>query len=104
MNNVHRAYLARLVCLAGGMVQLIYGLLAVRFTPTQNLYGWDEALWALANVGMIGAVYGLLALDVARLRRLAMVGTTLVILGHLIRIVASALRILHPSGNYRPLL
>jgi len=48
-------------------------------------------LWAVANVGMIGGAFGLLALDVARPRWLAVLGAAINILGNLIRIVASAL-------------
>lgn len=100
MKNVHLARLASLVCLAGGMIQVIYGLLTIPFGPySQHSYGWDEVLWALANVGMIGAVLGLLALDVAHARWLAAIGGALAILAHLTRIVVSALIILRPSWD-----
>jgi hypothetical protein len=104
MNNVRRARLAGLVCLAGGMLQLIYGLLAIPFPYAENNFGWAEVLWALANVGMIGGVLGLLALDVARPRWLAVIGAALSILGNLNRIVVSALLILRPSPAYVPLI
>jgi hypothetical protein len=56
MNNVHRAYLASVVCLAGATIQIIYGLLAIPFGPyTEMNAGWDEILWALVNVGFIAA-------------------------------------------------
>jgi hypothetical protein len=99
MHNLRRARLASLVCLAGGTVQIIYGLLAIRFYFYESGYEWAEALWAVANVGMIGGAFGLLALDVARPRWLAVIGTALSILGHLIRIVASALIIIAPSNS-----
>ena len=100
MKNFRLARLASLVCLTGGMIQVVYGLLAIPFGPySQHTYGWDEVLWALANVGMIGAVLGLLALDVARPRWLAGFGGALAILGQLIRIVVSALIVLRPSWD-----
>jgi hypothetical protein len=98
MNHLRPAYLASLVCLAGGAIQIIYGLLAIPFPYWENGYEWTEALWAVANVGMIGGAFGLLALDVGRPRWLAVIGAVLSILGNLIRIVASALLIIAPSG------
>ena len=92
MKNRRLAYRASLVCLEGGAIQVVYGLLAIPFGPyTENPLAWDEVLWALANVGMIGAAVGLLALDVARPRSLAVIGGALTILGHVLRIVVSAL-------------
>jgi hypothetical protein len=98
MNNLRRAYLASLIALSSGAVQIVYGLLAIWFPYGYHNYGWDEALWAVVNVGMIAGSLGLLALDVGRPRWLAVVGATLSILGNLIRIVASALLIIAPSG------
>lgn len=99
MNNLRRAYLASRVCLAGGMIQLIYGLLAIQFGPyTQRASTWDEALWAVANVGMIGGALGLLALDIARPRWLAVIGAVLSVFGNLMRIMVSALLIMSPSN------
>jgi len=100
MNNLHRARLASLVCFAGATVQVIYGLLSIPFPfyDPSTYYGWDEALWAVANVGMISAAVGLLALDVARPRWLAAIGAALSILGNIIRIVMSALLIVSPAN------
>jgi hypothetical protein len=39
MNNLRRAYLASLVCLAGGAIQIIYGLLAIWFPYGYQFYG-----------------------------------------------------------------
>jgi hypothetical protein len=97
MNNLRRAYLASLVALSGGAVQVIYGLLAIWFPFGYHAYGWDEALWAVANVGMIGGVLGLLFLDVGRPRWLARLGAALSVLGHLLRIVVSVLLIVAPA-------
>jgi hypothetical protein len=90
MNNVHRAYLASVVCLAGATIQIIYGLLAIPFGPyTEMDAGWDEILWALVNVGFIAGALGLLFLDVGRPRRLAVIGAAVSVLASLSRIVAS---------------
>jgi hypothetical protein len=97
MNNLRRAYLASLVCLAGGAIQIMYGLLAIWFPYGNQFYGWDEALWVLANVGMIGGVLGLIFLDVGRPRWLARLGAALSVLGNLLRIIASVLLIVAPA-------
>lgn len=102
--NSRIAHLASIACLAGGMIQILYGLLAIPFPYGQTDYGWDELLWALATVGMIGAALGLVALDVARPRWLAVLGATLSILGNMLRIVVSALLIREPSDAYVPLI
>ena len=91
MNHLRRAYLASLVCLAGATIQFIYGLVATRFHFWENGSEWMEALWVVANVGMIGGALGLLALDAGRPRWLAALGAAIGVLGSLIRIVASAL-------------
>ena len=105
MNGFHRARLAGLVCLAGSMLQIIYGLLSIPFPYAQSIAAWPEILWALANVGMIGGALGLLALGVARPGWIALIGATLTILGNLIRIVVSALLILFPLQDaYVPLI
>jgi hypothetical protein len=103
MTNLRVARLASLACLAGGTVQIIYGLLSIpaHYGPGTD-YGWDEALWAVANAGMIGAVVGLLALDVARPRWLAVIGATLGVLGNLIRIVVSVVLIKNPTAVVDP--
>jgi hypothetical protein len=97
MNNLRRAYLASLVCLAGGAIQIMYGLLAMWFPYGNQFYGWDETLWALANVGMIGGVLSLIFLDVGRPRWLARLGAALSVLGNLLRIIASVLLIVAPA-------
>ena len=101
MKKLRLARLAGLVCLAGGVIQVIYGLFAIPFGPyaSNTNFVWDEALWALANVGMIGAILGLLLLDVARPRWLAVSGGLLAILGHLIRIGASLLLVRQPTWD-----
>lgn len=98
MSHPQRVYLASLVSLVGGAVQIVYGLLAILFPYGERFYGWDEALWAAANIGMIGGVLGLLSLDVARPRWLARLGAGISVLGSLIRIVVSVLLIAAPAG------
>lgn len=100
VERVDRAYLGGAVCLAGGAAQVVYGLLAIPFPYAESSYGWDEILWAAANIGMIGGVLGLLALDVARPRTVALLGGALAVLGNLIRIAVSAALIARPSGDY----
>jgi hypothetical protein len=105
MNHLRRAYLASLVCLAGATIQIIYGMVATQFYFWENGNEWMEALWAVANVGMIGGALGLLALDVARPRWLAALGAAISVLGNLIRIVASALIIAGAGADvYTPVL
>jgi hypothetical protein len=104
MNSFHRTHLAGLVCLVGGMLQIIYGLLSIPFAFAQNNLGWDEALWGLVTVGMIGGALGLLALGVARPRWIALLGATLTILGCLIRLGVIPLNILSPSDVYVPFI
>jgi hypothetical protein len=98
--RVDRGYLAGVACLAGGGVQVSYGLLAIPFPYAESSYGWDEILWAVANVGMIAGVLGLLALDVARPRTVARLGGALAVLGNVVRIAVSALLVARPTGDY----
>jgi hypothetical protein len=105
MNYLRRGYLASLVALSGGAVQIIYGLLAIRFHFWENGNEWMEALWVVANVGMIGGALGLLFLDVGRPRWLAVIGAVISVLGNLIRIVASTLILAGAGADvYTPVL
>lgn len=92
--------IAGFFCLAGAIVQLIYGLLAVwvPYAP-DTYYGWDEALWLAATLGMVGGVLGLLILDLGRPRWLAVGSGTLVILALLARSLASILIIFQADWN-----
>jgi hypothetical protein len=105
LDNRRRPSAASVVCLAGGTLQVVYGLLAIAFGPYSRAnYGWDELLWAFANVDMIGGVVGLLALDVARPRWIAVTGGALAISGFLIRILTSALLVFRPSADWVALI
>jgi hypothetical protein len=100
MKNLRLAYFASLLCFAGAAIQILYGLLSIPYPYGPDAYyGWDEALWALANIGMVGAVVGLVALDIARPRWLAVMAGVLATLGHLIRIVVSVRIILLPTWD-----
>jgi hypothetical protein len=97
MKNIRLAQVAGIVGLVGGVVQIIYGLLAIPYA--QAPYGWAEVLWAFAMAGMMGGTIGLLALDVARPRWLALLGAAPSIIGSVVRIVASTQFILSPSAD-----
>jgi hypothetical protein len=108
MKHLHFARSLSIVCIVGATIQIIYGLLSIPFPfyDPNTHYGWDEALWAVANIGMIGGALGLLALNVARPRWLAVLGAALSVLGNLIRIIASVLLITAPANadSYVPLI
>jgi hypothetical protein len=77
-----------LVAVAGAVLQIGYGVLACVYRyPTISDRPF-EALWAIANVGMIANVVTWLLIGVAR-HRLALVGGGLAILGYLVRIAIS---------------
>lgn len=108
MKNLRFGRSLGIVCIVGAAVQIIYGLLSIPFPfyDPNTYYGWDEALWAVANIGMIGGALGLLALDAGRPRWLAAIGAALSVLGNLMRIVASVLLITAPANadSYVPLI
>lgn len=98
VKNSRRARRAGLVCLAGASLQVLYGLLAVLFPYPAIAESGFEILWGLANVGMIAGVVGWLSLDVARPRRVAVIGGGLAILGYLLRIGVSVVLLLNPDA------
>jgi MFS family permease len=108
MKNLGFARSMGLVCIVGAIVQIVYGLLSIPFPfyDPNRYYGWDQVLWAVANIGMIGGALGLLTLDVGRPRWLALIGAVLSVLGNLLRIVASVLLITAPANadSYVPLV
>jgi hypothetical protein len=99
VNHSRLAQIAGVIGLTGGVIQILYGVLAIPFPYAQASYGWDEVLWAFAIAGMIGGTVGLVALDVARPRWLALLGATLSIAGNLLRILASVQIILLPDQD-----
>jgi ABC-type Na+ efflux pump permease subunit len=101
MKNLGFARSMSIVCMVGAVVQIIYGLLTIPFPfyDPNSYYGWDEALWVVVTVGMIGSVLGLLTLDVVRPRWLALVGAVLSVLGNLLRIIAAVWNIAAPANG-----
>jgi hypothetical protein len=83
------------ICMAGGIFQVLYGLLAIVFPygPDQY-YGWDEGLWIVANIGMLAGIIGLLKLEAGQPRWLSKGGGFLAISGVILRILASLVIIL----------
>lgn len=108
MKKLSFARTLSIVCMVGATTQIGYGLLSIPFPfgDPNTYYGWDEALWIVAQIGMIGGALGLLTLDVARPRWLAVIGAAVSGLGNLIRIVASNLLITAPANAdaYVPLI
>ncbi len=104
MNNFRRARFAGLVGIVGGLLQIVYGVLSIPFGFAQNNLGWDEALWGLVTIGMIGGVLGVLALGVARPRWIALIGAILTVLGCLIRLGVIPFNIISPSDAYIPFI
>lgn len=83
------------IALAGGIFQILYGLLAIVFPyGSGQYYGWDEGLWIVANIGMLAGIIGLLKLEVGQPRWLSRGGGFLAISGVVLRILASILIIL----------
>lgn len=87
-----------LVAVAGAVLQVGYGVLACVYRyPTISDRPF-EALWAIANVGMIANLVTWLLIGVAR-HWLALVGGGLAILGYLVRIAISVLIEARPDAS-----
>lgn len=95
MNETARR--AGFVCLAGATLQVGYGVLAVAFPYPDITEPGYELLWAVANLGMVAGILGLLALDAGRPRRLALLGGALALVGHVARIVISLVLVARPE-------
>ncbi len=89
--------LAARVAVAGAVIQVSYGLLACVFRYPAITGRPFEALWALANAGMIASIIVWLAAGVAT-RRLALIGGGLAIAGHVIRIGVSVVLEVRPGA------
>lgn len=92
------------VAIVCGVFQIIYGLLAVFFSYDDTYYGWDEALWIVACIGMVGAIVGILVLGVGKPGWLVWSSGIAAIIGVLIRIIASILIIMRSSWDPLPLI
>ncbi|MEO0565530.1 MAG: hypothetical protein AAF125_25710 [Chloroflexota bacterium] len=100
MDNYTRATQAGRLAIIFGSFQILYGLLAVFFPySSETTYGWDEVLWIVSTVGMACAAIGILALGAGKPSWLAWVGGIAVILGVLIRIVASVFVLMRLSWD-----
>src|SRR5215203_5718103 len=67
------------VAMAGGALQLVYGVLAVVWPYPQIIVPALELVWGLVNLGMVAGIVAWLAIDVARPRWLALIGGGLAI-------------------------
>ena len=93
------------IAIIGGCFQLVYGLLSIFFPySSDTYYGWDEALWIVACIGMAGAIIGMLVLDAGRPGWLAWGGGIVATVGVLIRIIASILIITRSAWDPLPLI
>lgn len=103
--NYDLAKQAGRIAIIGGSVQLVYGLLSIFFPYSPDVYyGWDEALWIVASVGMAAAIIGILVLEAGRPGWLTWIGGITAIIGVLTRIVASVLIIMRSSWDPLPLI
>jgi hypothetical protein len=86
------------IAVAGALIQIGYGVLACVFGYPAISDRPFEALWALANVGMIANIAVWLSIKVAT-PRLALIGGGLAILGHLIRVAISLVTEARPDAS-----
>jgi hypothetical protein len=86
------------IAVAGAALQVVYGVLACVFRYPQISDRPFEALWAIANAGMIANLVAWLSLKVAR-PRLALAGGGLAISGHLVRIAVSVVLEARPDAD-----
>src|SRR5829696_5534095 len=87
------------VAMAGGALQLVYGVLAVVWPYPQIIVPALELVWGLVNLGMVAGIVAWLAIDVARPRWLALIGGGVAIVGHLVRLAVSIWIGVQPNAN-----
>ncbi|MDH5403067.1 MAG: hypothetical protein OEZ01_04200 [Candidatus Heimdallarchaeota archaeon] len=93
------------IAIIGGIFQLIYGILAIFFPYSPGVYyGWDEGLWILANIGMAGAIFGILILNVGKPDSLTRLSGIAAIIGVFTRIIASIFIIMRSSWDPLPII
>lgn len=85
--------------MAGAALQLFYGVLAVLWPYPHIIAPAPELLWGVVNLGMIAGIAAWLAIDVARPRWLAVIGSGMAILGHLTRVVVAIWTTIQPSAS-----
>ena len=86
------------LAVAGAAIQIVYGVLACLFPYPTIVDRPYEALWALANIGMIASITVWLANRVTT-SPLGMIGGALAILGHVVRVAISALIEVRPDAS-----
>jgi hypothetical protein len=86
------------LAVAGAAIQLVYGVLACAFPYPTIADRPYEVLWALANIGMIASIVVWLANRVAT-TRLGLIGGGLAIVGHVVRVVISAVIEVRPNAS-----
>ena len=90
------------VAIVGAAAQLGYGVLAVVFPWPEIVSPWGEALWMVANLGLIAGLAGW-AVAVAPGRTVT-VGAAVAGLGFAVRIVAAMVTIADPETEPLPLV
>lgn len=105
IGNYKFAKQAGWIAIIGGNFQIVYGLLSIFFPYSPDTYyGWDEALWIIACIGMAGAIVAVLALEAGKPGWLTWLSGIAAIIGVLIRIIASMLIIMRSSWDPLPLI
>ena len=87
------------VAVAGAVLQLVYGVLAVVWPYPLIIAPAPELVWGVVNLGMLAGIAAWLAIDVARPRWLALIGGGVAILGHLMRVAVSIWTSIQPGAN-----
>lgn len=90
-SQVVRASAAASVVGAG--LQLGYGALAIADAYPRITADRYEVLWGLIQLGMVAGIAALVALDVARSRRTAVLGAAIAAAGHILRASISLLQV-----------
>jgi hypothetical protein len=85
--------------MAGAALQLVYGVLAVVWPYPLIIAPAAELLWGVVNLGMVAGIAAWLVIDVARPRWLALIGGSMAILGHLMRVAVSIWTSIQPGAN-----
>ena len=105
IGNIKLAKQAGWIAIVGGVFQLLYGLLSIPFPYSEEInYGWSEALWTVACIGMIGAIFGLLIIEAGGPGKVAQLSGMIAILGLLIRIIAAIIIIVGSTWYPLPLI
>lgn len=105
IGNYKFAKQAGWIAIIGGSFQIVYGLLAIFFPYSPDTYyGWDEALWIIASIGMAGAIVAVLVIEAGKPGWLTWLGGIAALIGVFVRIIASILIIMRSSWDPLPLI